>query len=232
MKLVADAVWAKLTGVFAKNVLHAQVRTNSITCTKPVCILHPLQLSMELAFSSQALLWWLQHVWSFAQHLAAGKGKGKRQLDCAGVVSTVLSTCQLLAACHGQSDLAQLHFQVGCKHLVQVQVCYQDLIWPGGLTAAVDSSLFAAGAQTAWFELSSAAVTAMSCCRVGRRCLRTTAGSTCRLMAGGRAPVRSPQTMCPSEPWQWKRQPGTGGYTAAAMQYSALPRSALPATSC
>ena len=113
MKLVADAVWAKLTGVFAKNILHAQVRTNSITCTKTV------QFSMELAFSSQALLWWLQHVWSFAQHLAAGKGKGKRQLDCAGVVSTVLSTCQRLAACHGQSDLAQLHFQVGCKHLVR-----------------------------------------------------------------------------------------------------------------
>ena len=121
MKVVADAVWAKLTGVFAKNISHAQVRTNSITCTRPVCMLHPLQSSLELAPSSQAWLWWLQHVWSFAQHLAAGKGKGKRQLDCAGVVSMVLSTCQRLAACHNQSDLARLQFQVSHRHLVRVQ---------------------------------------------------------------------------------------------------------------
>lgn len=160
VKLVADAVWAKLTGVFAKHVLHAQVKLYSMMRTRPVCILHLLQFSMELGSSSQAWLWWLQHVWSFAQHLAAGKGKGKRQLDCAGVVSTVLSTCQRLAACHDQCDLAQLQFQVGCRHhcvgagvlLASAAQWVRQL----PLTAVASTSAHCGSGLNGWHELSSA----------------------------------------------------------------------------
>lgn len=54
------------------------------------------------------------------QHLSAftwilGKGKGKKQLDCGGVVTTVLAACARLAAVHGHKDLSNARFQVPCN---------------------------------------------------------------------------------------------------------------------
>ncbi|KAK9809438.1 hypothetical protein WJX73_007335 [Symbiochloris irregularis] len=84
VKAVADVVWSKLTGVFSKDIHHAQ------------------------------------HVSCFARHLQAHaqpvKAKGKRQLDCAGVVSTVLAICQVLATQHDHEQLANLRFQVSEDH--------------------------------------------------------------------------------------------------------------------
>lgn len=80
VKLVADAVWSKLTGVFVNDVLH------------------------------------VQHVYVFTQHLKYGTKSSKRQLDCGGVVTTVLAACQLLALQHGHTDLAACRFQVSEDH--------------------------------------------------------------------------------------------------------------------
>ncbi|KAL0027912.1 hypothetical protein WJX79_002394 [Trebouxia sp. C0005] len=80
VKLVADAVWSKLTGVFVNDVLH------------------------------------VQHVYIFTQHLKYGTKSSKRQLDCGGVVTTVLAACQLLALQYGHTDLAACKFQVSEDH--------------------------------------------------------------------------------------------------------------------
>lgn len=55
----------------------------------------------------------VQSVWAFARVLAAEKGKGKRQLDCAGVVTTTLAVCQRLSLDPQHADLAACRFQVG-----------------------------------------------------------------------------------------------------------------------
>ncbi|KAL3136760.1 Menin [Trebouxia sp. C0009 RCD-2024] len=80
VKLVADAVWSKLTGVFVNDVLH------------------------------------VQHVYVFTQHLKHGTKSSKRQLDCGGVVTTVLAICQRLAQEYGHADLAACRFQVSEDH--------------------------------------------------------------------------------------------------------------------
>lgn len=55
-----------------------------------------------------------QHVYSFAQMLLPNGGaKGKRQLDCAGVVTTTYAVCERLAERHGHTDLAGCSMQVG-----------------------------------------------------------------------------------------------------------------------
>ena len=76
IKLVADLVWSKLSGVFSKEVLHAQ------------------------------------HLSTFCQVLMAKSTKGKRQLDCAGVVTTVLAVLQQLALLGGHDDLRKCCLQV------------------------------------------------------------------------------------------------------------------------
>ncbi len=54
-----------------------------------------------------------QHVHTFARILCAGRQhKGKRQLDCAGLVTTVLALCQRLARQEAFSDLGTCRFQV------------------------------------------------------------------------------------------------------------------------
>ena len=74
MKIVADLVWSKLSGVFTKEVLHAQ------------------------------------HVSCFCRILQGHKGK--RQLDCAGVVTTVLAALQQLSLLEGHEDLKCCCLQV------------------------------------------------------------------------------------------------------------------------
>ena len=59
-----------------------------------------------------------QHLSVFTSILAAAKGKAKRQLDCGGVVTTILAACMNLAAAHGHADLAECRFQA-CVHLVR-----------------------------------------------------------------------------------------------------------------
>lgn len=54
----------------------------------------------------------LQHVYVFTQHLKFGTKSSKRQLDCGGVVTTVLAVCQRLAREYGHADLAACRFQV------------------------------------------------------------------------------------------------------------------------
>ncbi|CAK0770507.1 hypothetical protein CVIRNUC_003774 [Coccomyxa viridis] len=76
VKFVADAIWSKLSGVFSKEVLHAQ------------------------------------HVSVFCHILQGKHGKGKRQLDCAGVVTTTLAAVQRLAAHEEHSDLQQCRLQL------------------------------------------------------------------------------------------------------------------------
>lgn len=53
-----------------------------------------------------------QHVACFARHISPQAQKGKRQLDCAGVVTTVLAICQALALRPSHACLADLQFQV------------------------------------------------------------------------------------------------------------------------
>lgn len=71
----------------------------------------------------------LQHVSCFARHLQAlaqpaNGTKGKRQLDCAGVVSTVLAICQAMAMQHGREELADLRFQVTWHALLGTDSAY------------------------------------------------------------------------------------------------------------
>ena len=83
MKHVADLIWGKLSGVFSKEVLHAQ------------------------------------HVSTFCQILSSASTKGKRQLDCAGVVTTTLATLQRLCRQDGFQALAGCRLQVlalPCMH--------------------------------------------------------------------------------------------------------------------
>lgn len=87
IKAMADAVWSKLQKGFSKDVLHAQ------------------------------------HVYNFAALLlpagdsAAGGGKAaRRQLDCAGVVTTTYSACQALAASGGHADLRGCRMQISEDH--------------------------------------------------------------------------------------------------------------------
>ena len=76
MKHVADLIWSKLSGVFSKEVLHAQ------------------------------------HVTGFCHILLLdGLPKVKRQLDCAGVVTTTLAVLQRLCR-QGFQDLAGCRLQV------------------------------------------------------------------------------------------------------------------------
>lgn len=58
----------------------------------------------------------LQHVYSFAATLLPGGSKGKRQLDCAGVVTTVYAACQRLARSHGHAVLAGLGMAISEDH--------------------------------------------------------------------------------------------------------------------
>ena len=53
----------------------------------------------------------MQHLSVFTSILAAAKGTAKRQLDCGGVVTTILAACMRLAAAHGHTDLAECRFQ-------------------------------------------------------------------------------------------------------------------------
>lgn len=77
VKYVADLIWAKLSGTFSKEVLHAQ------------------------------------HVSTLCQILGAGQPvKGRRQLDCAGVVTSTLCVLQRLAAQGGFQDLGSCRLQV------------------------------------------------------------------------------------------------------------------------
>ena len=66
----------------------------------------------KLLNSEKLKLFFLQHVYIFTQHLKYGTKSSKRQLDCGGVVTTVLAACQLLALQHGHTDLAACRFQV------------------------------------------------------------------------------------------------------------------------
>jgi hypothetical protein len=52
-----------------------------------------------------------QHLSVFTSILGALKGKPKRQLDCGGVVTTIVAACARLSAAHGHADLAACRFQ-------------------------------------------------------------------------------------------------------------------------
>lgn len=86
--MVADLVWTKLSGVFSKEVLHAQ------------------------------------HVSTFCQILQTKSGKGKRQLDCAGVVTTVLAVLQRLSQQERHEDLHSCHLQV-CTSSLNFHKCLE-----------------------------------------------------------------------------------------------------------
>lgn len=68
----------------------------------------------------------MQHLSVFTAILAAPKGKAKRQLDCGGVVTTILAACTRLAAAHGHADLADCRFQA-CLRTFSVR-CVQMLM--------------------------------------------------------------------------------------------------------
>ncbi|KAK9845929.1 hypothetical protein WJX81_006194 [Elliptochloris bilobata] len=74
-----------------------------------------------------------QHIYVFVQILRAGKAsKARRQLDCAGVVTTVLAACQRLARVPAHEDLLGVRFQVSEDH------CWLSLDGSGARTAAVE----------------------------------------------------------------------------------------------
>ena len=52
-----------------------------------------------------------QHLSVFTSILGAAKGNSKRQLDCGGVVTTIVLACARLSAAHGHTDLADCRFQ-------------------------------------------------------------------------------------------------------------------------
>ncbi|KAK9861542.1 hypothetical protein WJX84_007248 [Apatococcus fuscideae] len=79
-----------------------------------------------------------QSVWTFTRVLAAGKGKGKRQLDCAGVVTTTLAVCQALAQDANHTDLASCRFQVSEDH------CWLTLAESGEREASIEITTDAA----------------------------------------------------------------------------------------
>ena len=86
VKAIADAVWSKLQKGFSKDVLHAQ------------------------------------HVYNFAALLlpagdpAAGGRAARRQLDCAGVVTTTYAACQALARSAAHADLGACRMQISEDH--------------------------------------------------------------------------------------------------------------------
>ncbi len=86
---MADLIWSKLSGVFSKEVLHAQ------------------------------------HVSAFCHILAGASAKGRRQLDCAGVVTTTLAVVQRLCRQEGFQDLA------GCRLQVVLCICTLACSIPG-----------------------------------------------------------------------------------------------------
>lgn len=88
---MADLVWSKLSGVFSKEVLHAQ------------------------------------HLSTFCKILQAKSTKGKRQLDCAGVVTTVLAVLQQLALLGGHDDLRSCCLQVSAILTLALQSCLPAL---------------------------------------------------------------------------------------------------------
>lgn len=76
----------------------------------------------------------MQHVYIFTQHLKYGTKSSKRQLDCGGVVTTVLAACQLLALQYGHTDLAACKFQVICYAKCQKRaVCFSARVDTAGV---------------------------------------------------------------------------------------------------
>lgn len=129
VKAVADAVWGKLVkGSYSKDLPHAQVgprprpgwagRVGSGPCD----VLWPSKAAAAAtrflpAHRRAAHPPTLQHVASFAAALAGLPG-AKRQLDCAGVVTTTYSLCQALFQRHPErhADLAAVRMQVSEDH--------------------------------------------------------------------------------------------------------------------
>lgn len=159
VKAVADAVWARLSGSFSKDVLHAQhvyvfvqiLRAGKASKGARECtgcsfsIYYSLYMFKEcsarraavllqlhrLCVSSTTCLPWvaavcsLQRVWSVIPVMtclaslvyqtrseACGWPAARRQLDCAGVVTTALAACQRLARQPAHEDLLAVRFQV------------------------------------------------------------------------------------------------------------------------
>ncbi|GMH40486.1 hypothetical protein BSKO_08390 [Bryopsis sp. KO-2023] len=96
IKLLANSVWAKLTGVFSKDVLHAQ------------------------------------HLGCFTPFLLMDKLRGRRQLDCAGVVTTVFAASKILESDFDHADLNQLCMQVSEDH------CWLTLDRSGGRLGSIE----------------------------------------------------------------------------------------------
>ena len=59
----------------------------------------------------------VQHLSCFLQYCAQPLPKGKRQLDCAGVVTTVLAICLTLSWDPEHAELAGCRFQVRNSHI-------------------------------------------------------------------------------------------------------------------
>jgi len=100
---VANAVWSRLSGAFSKDIMHGQVR--GAACQN---IAAHVGVRSDRTHAAPCVV---QHLSVFTAILAAPKGKAKRQLDCGGVVTTILAACTRLAAAHGHADLADCRFQ-------------------------------------------------------------------------------------------------------------------------
>ena len=83
---------------------------HSPLCMKRFSILPLVQMAvskLDIAAVAPA-----QHLSVFTSILGAAKGKPKRQLDCGGVVTTIVLACLRLSAAHGHADLKDCRFQV------------------------------------------------------------------------------------------------------------------------
>ena len=74
---------------------------------------HTLHVKPGSCCSACQLMCDAQHLSCFLQYCGHPLPKGKRQLDCAGVVTTVLAICHTLARRPEHADLQGCRFQVG-----------------------------------------------------------------------------------------------------------------------
>lgn len=148
VKAIADLVWSKLTNGFTKDLHHAQVCLptpgDGLSCCVPcdaagshLCAAPRLNSwhapSKQCSVYSPQLTCpgGVQHLSCFLPYCSLPVPKGKRQLDCAGVVTTVLALCQTLAGRPEHAELGNCRFQVRCCAMHQLDACWHKQQYPG-----------------------------------------------------------------------------------------------------
>ena len=128
LKAIADLVWSKLTAGFSKELQHAQARSCCWSCSA-----RQIRCTDKLMHA--------QHLYCFLQFCGSQQPKGKRQLDCAGVVTTVLAIAQRLALQLEHADLSSCRFQVctsSLKKLAKMARNYCAAVSPDWLQVSED----------------------------------------------------------------------------------------------